>query len=317
MKIEKYPLSPPTLDELASTLSPALQENYRHSSISVEQCPDLRKSPFNLATEGLCGNERIADVGGQPNLFPRPRLECKFSLPSIARAMEMDSAGGSLIGAGAGPFHVVGTNSELTANISWKGSFENVDNGSHYASIDKTSGAPKMQKCPSTNCALMINLFGSLGLPGPVLKIIARGRKGSQKSFTDCIRQALHTTYGDNRPISLGGAFVLKSGRARYHIMPDFPSQDFTTGKELNEWLTYHDFEAPMVCLSVLHSADPEGMGLRMEHTHCFSAVGDDRGGHYHYDVEDEEGEVEYEAYFNTAKVIYRIDRPVVTRERD
>lgn len=319
MKTDKFPLSPPTLDELARILAPALKENYKLSSIDVVQCPDLRKAPFELATEGLCGNERIADVGGQPNLFPKPRLECKFSLPAIAEAMEMDPKGGSLIGAGAGPFHVIGTNSELAANLSWKDGFENLDNRSHYACINRQTGAPSVKKSPCADCALMINLFGSLGQPGPVLKIIARGRKGTQKSFTDCIRHALHATYGDSHPISLGGAFVIKSGRSHYHIMPDFPSQDFTSAKELNEWLTYHDFDAPIVCLSVLHSADPgKKMGLRMEHTHCFGANGEDRGGHYHYDLDEgREGEVEYEAYFNTAKVVYRVDRPEVTLERD
>ena len=52
-----------------------------------------------------------------------------------------------------------------------------------------------------------------------------------------------------------------------------------------------------------------------MEHTHCFTTDGSNRGGHYHHDLEGED--VEYEAYFNTAKVIYRIDKPEVTLERD
>lgn len=67
-----------------------------------------------------------------------------------------------------------------------------------------------------------------------------------------------------------------------------------------------------MVCLSVLHSADPEKLGLRMEHTHCFS-TDKDEGGHYHHDSlpdENDDEEIEYEAYFNTAKVLYRIDMP-------
>lgn len=317
MKTDKYPLHPPSLEELVEKLKPALANNYYVSSINVEDCPDLRQSPFRLATQGLSGNERIADVGGQPNLFPSPRLECKYSLPGLAQAMEMDPSRGSLIGAGAGPFRVLGTNSELAPNLSWKAGFDNIDNQTHFAKIDKKDGKPRVQKCPSTDCALMINLFGSLGLPGAVLRITARGRKGSYKSFSECIRHALHDAYGDERPVSIGGVFVIKSGRSHYHIMPDFPSQPFESPKQLNEWLTYHDFDAPIVCLSVLHSADPgKAMGLRMEHTHCFSADGEDKGGHYHHD-DLEGGEVEYEAYFNTAKAIYRIDRPQVTLERD
>ena len=105
--------------------------------------------------------------------------------------------------------------------------------------------------------------------------------------------------------------------------MPDFPPEKelpFKSPKALNDWLTYHDFDSsassPIVCLTVLHSADPDKtMALRMEHTHSFTVDGSNRGGHYHYDLEGEE--VEYEAYFNTAKTIYRIDRPEATLERD
>lgn len=94
--------------------------------------------------------------------------------------------------------------------------------------------------------------------------------------------------------------------------MPDFPSEDklpFRDRKQLEqEWLSYHVFDAPVVCLSVMHSADP-GLGLRMEHTHCFG-VGGRSGGHYHYDILDGDGDVEYEAFLNVASVVYRIDRP-------
>ena len=53
-------------------------------------------------------------------------------------------------------------------------------------------------------------------------------------------------------------------------------------------------------------------MDLRMEHTHAFSVTGANAGGHYHYDVEESDEAVEYEAYFNTAKAIFRVDRPTV-----
>ncbi|KAK6430878.1 hypothetical protein LTR95_012968, partial [Oleoguttula sp. CCFEE 5521] len=219
------------------------------------------------------------------NLFPKPRLECKYSLLNVAKAMEMDPEGGSLIGAGAGPFHVVGQNCELAPNLSWEGGFENVENRTHVAKIGKESGEAMVSKCPSTECALMVNLFGSSGLPGPVLKVTARGRQGSEDSFPECIRTALQAAYGDSQPVSLGGVFVVKFGEARYHIMPDFPSAPFESRDDVEKWLTYHTFAAPMVCLAVMHSADP-GLGLRMEHTHCFAPDGRNTGGHYHNDVE-------------------------------
>lgn len=325
MHTTTHPLSPPSLDELADVLRPALEKNFSKATISVEQCPDLRKTPFHLAAEGLSGNEVIADIGGQPNLFPEPRLDCKYDLLEIAKEMNMSPERGQLLGAGAGPFHVIGVNSELSPNLSWETSFSNVKNLTYYTKVDSSSSnnttpSPICSKSPSSDCALMMNLYGSTGLPGPVLKITARTRIGSHKSFTECLRSTLQTHYGTSRTISLGGAFLIKQGKAHFHIMPDFPSHPFENAAQLNNWLTYHDFDAPIVCLSVFHSADPgKKLGLRMEHTHSFSTNGSNAGGHYHYDLEaGEDGEeVEYEGYFNVARMLYRVDKPVVTLERD
>ena len=89
--------------------------------------------------------------------------------------------------------------------------------------------------------------------------------------------------------------------------MPDFSKTPLKTKEEVNEWLRYFDMAASLACLSVFHSYDP-GLDLRMEHTHCFSDH--NKGGHYHEDMTPDE--VEYEAYFNVASVLYKIDRPVV-----
>ncbi|KAF7187129.1 Ester hydrolase C11orf54-like [Pseudocercospora fuligena] len=325
MNTTKHPISPPSLDELVGVLTPALQSNFETAKVSVERCPDLRYPPYYLATPGLSGDERVADIGGQPNLFPEPRLECKYSLIEIAKEMEMDPEGGHLLGAGAGPFHHIGLNSELAPNLSWGNDFEQVINQTYYTKYDDSNGkhAAICERSPTTDCALMMNLYGSSGLPGNVIKITARARTGQHKSFTECIRKTLAEKYGDDRPISMGGIFLIKSGKAHFHVMPDFPPKEqmpFKNAKQLNDWLTYHDFEAPIVCLTVFHSADPgKKLGLRMEHTHCFSTHGANRGGHYHYDLPVGDGveEIEYEAYFNTAKTIYRIDKPEVTLERD
>jgi len=48
-----------------------------------------------------------------------------------------------------------------------------------------------------------------------------------------------------------------------------------------------------------------QGLGLRMEHFHCFSEHGD--GGHFHYDVTPQEAE--YIGYFNVAEYMFRVDQ--------
>lgn len=234
----------------------------------------------------------------------------------------MSPSKGFLIGAGAAPWQDVGHNAELAPNFSWTSEsnewkFDDPSsiqllNNTHITEVEQ-DGEPSCHKLASANCALMMNLYGSDGKSGPVLKVTARGRRGEQ-NFTTSIREGLREHYGEENPISLGGAFLLKAGKAKFHIMPDFPKQDelpFRDRKQLeDEWLKYYVFDAPVVCLTVFHSADPENLGLRMEHTHCYETEGSRKGGHYHHDILDGGDEVEYEAYLYPASILYRIDRP-------
>jgi Domain of Unknown Function (DUF1907) len=300
--VQKFPLSPPPLQELVPCITAGLQGNFQEVSVEVTACPDLRQKPFGLAAAGLSGNARVADIGGPPNLAPTPKLDRKYSLLEMARLMEMSEQTGFMLGAGAGPFHVLGINSELMPNLSYEDG--QVTNLTYYAKIDGRGGCV-CERIASKDFGLMANLFGSDGSPGQVLKIVAKTRTGKM-NFTETIQAALRAKYGE-RTVSVGGVFVIRKGKANLHVMPDFPQTPFKTREEVNEWLRYFDMPAPLVCLSVFHSHDP-GLDLRMEHTHCFSDHNE--GGHYHDDTTPEE--VEYEAYLNVASAIYRIDRPGV-----
>lgn len=319
MEVTRHPLSPPSLEEIAGVLASALPSNYLASSTTVVDCPDLRNAPFNLAFEGLTGSETVADIGGQANLFPQPRPDKQYSLVDCAKRMGMSSEQGSIHGAGAGPAQVHGMPSELAPHMSWQGGFDKLNNLTRSARLTIESGHKPTVGCPasgSTDCALMMNLYGSLGLPGPVVKVTAQGRKGDIASSTDFMRYALREVYGEDRQVSLGGVFIMKRGKARYHVMPPFPPQHelpFKDQAALDGWLLYYNFDGPMVCLAIFHSADPEQLGVRLEHTHCFSNKKDE-GGHYHYDLlgDDESYEVECEGYFNTVKTFFQIDKPKV-----
>lgn len=315
MEFTRHPLSPPPLEEIAEVLGAALPNNYITSSATVVDCPDLRNEPFKLACAGLTGAETAADIGGQLNLFPQPRPENHYSLVECARIMGLPAGGGAILGAGAGPAHVHGTPSELAPHLSWQGGFDRVHNLTRYARLSCNDGHEQQptvscRASGSLDCALMMNLYGSLGLRGPVIKVTVKGRRGAVASFTDLMRVALRRAYGEGRQVSLGGVFVMKKGRAKYHVMPPFPPASelpFESQAALDGWLSYHHFDGPMVCLAVFHSADPEEIGVRLEHTHCFSNERDE-GGHYHCDLGGEE--VEYEGYFNTVKTFYQIDKP-------
>lgn len=322
MRVTIHPRNPPPLEDLAAVIGKSLQSNFRSATASVEQCPDLRQPPFKLAAPGISGNSCVADIGGQSNLFPSPNFDAKYSLLELAKDMQMSPSGGFLLGAGAAPFQDLGQNAELAPNISWKSEHASPDfndastleirNDTRVIEVNEVK-SPSCERIQSTNCALMMNLYGSSGHPGSVLKVTARGRLGNL-NLTNCIRLGLNDAFGDQMPISLGGVFLLKKGKAKFHVMPDFPNKEDLPfrdrGQIEKEWLTYHEFEAPIVCLTVFHSSDPEGLGLRMEHTHCFDAEGNTKGGHYHYDIQDDEQEVEYEAYLLPGYTLYRIDQP-------
>ncbi|KAK7420807.1 hypothetical protein QQX98_002611 [Neonectria punicea] len=312
LPVVKLALSPPPLDDLASAIRAGLQTNFSTSDVSVSAPPDLRHAPFFLAGPGLSGNVRVADVGGIPNLRPSPNLDAKFDLLNISELMEMSQSGGLLVGAGAGPFHHLGCNSELVPNIAYGSAADGVlKNCTRYAKITQDGGVRCEKVGESTGFGLMANLLGCDGETGPTLHVTAKGRK-AKESFTESIRTAIRAVYGE-KLISLGGVFVIHKGKSKLHVMPDFSDKPLHEPKDLDRWLRYFDTDPPLVCLSVFHSGDDGDLGLRMEHTHCFAAEGeaaDGRGGHYHGDIDETMQDVEYEGWFNVAEVVYRIGQP-------
>lgn len=306
--VRRVLLHPPSFDEVAAAVRDGLQPNFGTSSATISIPPDLRQPPFHLAGPGLSGNPRVADIGGQRNLFPGFNLEKRYDLLRISEQMDMKS--GVLIGAGAGPFYDLGLNIELMPNIAFgSASGGELINCTRYAKIQDDGSALCEEIGTSTGCALMCNLFGSDGEKGPLLNIKARGRTG-KLNFTQAIQKGLADVYGD-RLISLGGVFVVRSGKLKMHVMPDFPDKPFTSREDVDEWLHFFDMDTPMVCLSVLHSGDDKDLGLRKEHTHCFGADGAEntrRGGHYHFDLDETMDSVEYEGWFNVAENLYKID---------
>ncbi len=132
----------------------------------------------------------------------------------------MEEKSGFVLGAGAGPFHVLGMNSELMPNLSYRG--EEATNLTHYARVGKQGGCV-CEKISSGDCGLMANLFGSDGSPG--------------MNFTEAIQKALQAEYGE-RTASLGGVFVIKKGKAKLHVMPR---------EEVHEWLRYFGRSAPTI----------------------------------------------------------------------
>jgi len=134
---KKLDLDVPSLEEVSQVLQKGLSQHFQDVDVSVVQCPDLKQKPFNLAHNGLCGNEKIADVGGPPYLIPLVQRDKVYSLKDIASVLEMGDKA-FLLGASAGPFNVVGVNSELMPNVSFEKNQTDqtlITNRTHFAKV--------------------------------------------------------------------------------------------------------------------------------------------------------------------------------------
>ncbi|XP_014784110.1 ester hydrolase C11orf54 homolog [Octopus bimaculoides] len=294
----KLPLKIPDEAELVSVLSKGLLKNFQDVSVNIVDCPDLREKPFQLAAEGICGNPCVADIGGPPFLLPTVHKEKIYNIKTISEISGQQD--GFFIGAGAGPAHLIGVNSEMMCNVNL-----NKPDGcqTYIAKVNPENGCFNLKQIEHSSFMLMANLLCCEGKQGKVIEVKASKRIGDD-NFPTAIRKTLKSQYG-SEPVALGGVFIIENGKAKLHIMPDFSCKPINNVTELNNWLRFYEANAPLVCLGELISHDPD-LDLREEHFHCFSPHG--QGGHYHYDVTPEE--VSYRAYFSVAKTLYRIDKP-------
>ncbi|XP_065833200.1 ester hydrolase C11orf54-like [Oscarella lobularis] len=304
---QKAPLYNPPLAEIETVLRKGLEKNFGLVSVSVAECPDLRETPWNLAAPGLCGNARLADVGGVPNLVPLVDLENiqYFDFDDVAK--RCDLPGAFILGAGAGSSRFVGVNCELMPNLRTAKEDDPGRIRSFSAKVSEEDGSCILERYNSREFSLLANLFLSEGNPGKVLKVEASNRTGDQ-NFVTCMRLALAEHYGPTKPVALGGAFLIDKGKAKLHVMPAFSKVPLQTDKDVADWLRFYEMKSQLVCLSVFISHDPD-LDLRLEHTHCFSDHGE--GGHYHWDTTPEE--VKYIGYFVPAQDVYRLGRPKST----
>ncbi|PRD24895.1 UNVERIFIED_CONTAM: Ester hydrolase C11orf54-like protein [Trichonephila clavipes] len=278
-------------------LHEGLSGAFSHVDVQVVDCPDLRKKPYMLSSEGLCGNPRIADVGGVEYLMPLAKKDKVYDFKDITKKIGMPNA--FIIGAGAGPRPHIGINCEMMANLKL-GEGESIN--THIAKLDKDGACELVHLKDNTQFCILGNIFISEGKPGKVLKVVAKNRKGSE-NFVTTMRLALAKKF--EKPVGIGGVFVIQTGKAKLHIMPDYSETPLKSTDDVNNWLKFFNMPAPLSCLSVFVSSDP-GLNLRVEHTHCFSDHG--VGGHYHEDTTADC--VEYEGYFNVGQILYRIDQP-------
>ncbi|XP_015792778.1 ester hydrolase C11orf54 homolog [Tetranychus urticae] len=305
-------LEPISLKELSTTLQDHLSKIYGHVKVSVVNCPDLSKEPFNLAGSYLGGKTAIADLGGIPYLVPVGYAAAPI-YPLIHLAKKMGFQDAHLMGAACVPFQITGSIADFMPNISYSTDEQTgkttVNHGSYYSEMvdDKKH---IMRHLASDCVTVLANVFISENKPSKEIKIVASKRVDKRgESLTIAIRDILRIAYPE-KAISMGGMFLARKGKINIHVMPnDFSKTPCDTEEKVNEWLKYFEASAPIVGLVTLHSKDP-GFNFRDEHTHC---IGKGEGGHYHHDTTPDT--IEYEAYLNIAQKIVRIDQPALNNE--
>merc|ERR1712071_102355 len=306
-------LDTPPLQQVVKALEDALNKNFAECSVQTTPCPDLSASPFHLAAPGF-GEDgdkaTLIDVGGVPNLMPRINNDALFDLEDIRKVSSIDYPA-FMIGPGAGPMDTIGRISECCTNVVLGHKQEEESTQvvhkveSRLITCDHGS-EPSQQILTVPRCGFMMNLLSTTGRPnGTVIQVRAKRRTG-ELDLIESLRLGLSDAFDGT--VGMGGVFVVEEGTAKLHVMPGSAECELATLDQINAWLTWHEVDAPLICLSVFYSSDP-GLDLRIGHTHCFKPPDKQgAGGHYHCDTTP--ADVSYLGYFVLGDRLARVARP-------
>ena len=308
--IEKASFKKFSLEEIAKALQAGLSQNYKKIDVKIVDCPNLQN--WGCPAEGLSGNQKIIDVGGEPYMHDKRYIGAEFNYEEIAKLIGSEKS--YVLGAGSGAMSCLdGHCGELIIddNLITK------DNRSIIAKVGKNKECIT-EKYNGRKHGGLGNIFYSDGKKDKVLKINIKGRSGKQGSLPQAIRAALinQLNLKNNNHIALGGIFRIIEGQIRAHVQPDYEDikheyYDPKLMKCTKDFLQFYEPVGPnLQCYSVLWTGDPtEGkLNLREsgEHTHFYDFKNKSCSGHYHFDVTPDE--IEYEGYFNTADTVYRVN---------
>jgi len=319
-----------TPEDAARAIRPALERVFQTVEVDVVTCPDL--SSWGLAGPGLCGEGKIFDIGGVPNMFNPSMQGSVFDITQIVRECGLGSGRRLVTGAGGGALTEAVGNSEWVGNCLLEDG-RVVRNNSMISFIQSMSEIPQpygVCACPqgSCSCGCLANVFVSKAeTSGPVIGVKVRGgRKENverpadwhETEFGRVVRTALgKLTRAPHEIVGVAGAARVSGASSMVHIMPPYfplngacPSRyPLVTMKGWGE--VFFETSKPLVCLPVLLSSDGgwTEVALRVEHTHFYSA---DRSlaGHYHFDMNPTKAEKGFqtEAYFAIASEIIKVD---------
>ena len=310
LKIEKAKFTEYSLDKISDALQSGLSSNYKVVEVSIVDCPNLRD--WDCPSEGISGNQKIIDVGGEPYMHDPKFIGAEFDYEEISKMIGSEKS--YALGAGSGAMSCLdGHCGELVIN-------ENLitdESKSIIARVGKNKECIA-EKYTARKHGGLGNVFYTDGARGKVIKIKIKGRSGEQGSLTQAMRKALsdHLKIKDNDHIALAGVFRILNGKIRSHVQPDYKDikHEYYDPKQMKcvkDFLQFYEPVGPeLQGYCVLWTGDPTGGNLNLresgEHTHFHSYTKENVAGHYHFDVTPEE--IEYEGYFNTAEEVHRVN---------
>ena len=310
LKIEKAKFTDYSLDKISDALQSGLSSNYKVVEVSIVDCPNLRD--WDCPSEGISGNQKIIDVGGEPYMHDPKFIGAEFDYEEISKMIGSEKS--YALGAGSGAMSCLdGHCGELVIN-------ENLTTDESKSIIARVGKNKECiaEKYTARKHGGLGNVFYTDGVRGKVIKIKIKGRSGEQGSLTQAMRKALsdNLKIKNNDHIALAGVFRILNGKIRSHVQPDYKDikheyYDPEQMKCVKDFLQFYEPVGPeLQGYCVLWTGDPTGGNLNLresgEHTHFHSYTKENVAGHYHFDVTPEE--IEYEGYFNTAEEVHRVN---------
>ena len=183
LTVEKARFKEISLDKISEALQKGLSKTFKEVTVSIVDCPNLKD--WDCPAEGMSGNQKITDVGGEPYMHDKKHIGAEFDFKEVGKLIGSEHS--YAFGAGSGAMSCLeGHCGELVINDN----FANKESKSIIAMVGENKECIAKNYSASKHGGLG-NIFYTDGKRGKVIKILVKGRSGEQGSLTQAMRAAL------------------------------------------------------------------------------------------------------------------------------
>ena len=252
LKFESGKFATPSLEDVKKALFTGLKENYEQVNIEVVDCPNLKD--WGCPSEGISGNEKIIDVGGEPYMHDKRFIGTEFDYEEIAKNIGSEKS--YALGAGSGAMSCLqGHCGELVINEN----FISSESKSVIARVGKNKECI-VSKYTEKKHGGLSNIYYSDGKKGKVIQIKIKKRIGKQGSLSQAMRNSLktHLPVKGNSHVALAGVIRILDGKIKSHVQPDYDDikidyYDPNQMKCVKDFLQFYEPVGPELQLSLIH----------------------------------------------------------------